>query len=219
MGIKPTIKIEQWRIDDVKPYDTNAKNHDKAQVSKIAKSISEFGFDQPIVVDGDGVIIKGHGRRLAAISLGIETVPVVIRNDLSPEAVRAARLADNRVAIGDLDSEKLQAELATLDYDLLGIFDSKELDFFVSADLGEMMLDGFVDDMDTALTDHDIASKETADSVDSKEIPLYKVLGFKTVPGASQMTLSRFMAQIEKETGLRGAAALVAFAEAMSQTW
>lgn len=218
MAKELTIKVQDWKIDDIKPYELNAKNHDAAQISKIAKSIKEFGFDQPIVVDGDGVVIKGHGRRLAAIQLGLSTVPVVVRTDLSPEAVRAARLADNRVAVSDIDTEKLQEELASLEYDLKGFFDSKELDF-LSADLGEIDLDGFVSDLDAELERHTETSRETAEAVDDKEIALYKVLGFKTVPGASQRTLTRFMAEVEASTGKKGAAALVDFAESLSASW
>jgi ParB-like chromosome segregation protein Spo0J len=218
MAKELTIKVQDWKIDDIKPYELNAKNHDAAQISKIAKSIKEFGFDQPIVVDGDGVVIKGQGRRLAAIQLGLSTVPVVVRTDLSPEAVRAARLADNRVAVSDIDTEKLQEELASLDYDLKGFFDSKELDF-LSADLGEIDLEGFVSDLDAELERHTETSRETAEAVDDKEIALYKVLGFKTVPGASQRTLTRFMAEVEASTGKKGAAALVDFAESLSASW
>lgn len=218
MAKELTIKVQNWKIDDIKPYELNAKNHDTVQIGKIAKSIKEFGFDQPIVVDGDGVVIKGHGRRLAAIQLGLSTVPVVVRTDLSPEAVRAARLADNRVAVSDIDTEKLQEELASLEYDLKGIFDSKELDF-LSADLGEIDLDGFVKDLDAELERHTETSRETAEAVDDKEIALYKVLGFKTVPGASQRTLTRFMAEVEASTGKKGAAALVDFAESLSASW
>ncbi|MFH3639762.1 ParB/Srx family N-terminal domain-containing protein, partial [Acinetobacter baumannii] len=81
-------------VDDVKPYELNAKIHSEEQVAKIAESIARFGWDQPIVVDKNGVIIKGHGRRLAAIKLGLIEVPVLVRDDLNEEQVKAARLAD-----------------------------------------------------------------------------------------------------------------------------
>ncbi|HHP0317040.1 phage tail protein (plasmid) [Acinetobacter baumannii] len=83
-----------WIVDDVKPYELNAKIHSEEQVAKIAESIARFGWDQPIVVDKNGVIIKGHGRRLAAIKLGLIEVPVLVRDDLNEEQVKAARLAD-----------------------------------------------------------------------------------------------------------------------------
>ncbi|CAI3151815.1 phage tail protein [Acinetobacter baumannii] len=88
------LKIQMWIVDDVKPYELNAKIHSEEQVAKIAESIARFGWDQPIVVDKNGVIIKGHGRRLAAIKLGLIEVPVLVRDDLNEEQVKAARLAD-----------------------------------------------------------------------------------------------------------------------------
>lgn len=66
------LKIEWWPIEAVKPYENNVKIHDEEQVEKIAQSIKQFGFDQPIVVDKDGVIIKGHGRTEASRFLGLK---------------------------------------------------------------------------------------------------------------------------------------------------
>lgn len=142
--------IQQWNVDEVKPYELNAKIHDKAQVERIAQSIKEFGWDQPIVVDKEGVIIKGHGRREAALLLGLKVVPVLVRSDLDEHQVRAARLADNRVAIGDIDTDLLQKELQTLNFDLEGIFDKKELNFVV-ADLSGMNVDSIVLDLDSEI--------------------------------------------------------------------
>ena len=138
------LKIQMWIIDDVKPYELNAKIHSEEQVAKIAESIARFGWDQPIVVDKNGVIIKGHGRRLAAIKLGLIEVPVLVRDDLNEEQVKAARLADNRVAIGDIDADLLKLELQSINIEFLEeIFDSKELEF-MQADLSEMNVDVIV---------------------------------------------------------------------------
>lgn len=79
----------------LKPYYRNAKKHSRSQVTSLANAMRRLGFDQPIVVDKDMVIIKGHGRQLAAISCGLTLVPVVVRDDLSPLEVMAARIADN----------------------------------------------------------------------------------------------------------------------------
>jgi ParB-like chromosome segregation protein Spo0J len=85
----------EWRDPaSLTPYSNNAKTHPVEQVDKIAASIASFGFDQPIVVDGDGVIIKGHGRREASLRLGLDNVPVLVRTDLSVAEIKAARLAD-----------------------------------------------------------------------------------------------------------------------------
>lgn len=80
--------------------------------------ILERCIDQPIVVDGDGVIIKGHGRRKAAQALGLNAFPVTVRTDLTPEQMRLSRLADNRSSEGGWDWEPLAQELQTLESDL-----------------------------------------------------------------------------------------------------
>ena len=103
------MKIELWNIADVKPYPGNPRQNDEA-VDAVAKSLVEFGFRQPIVVDGDGVIVCGHTRYKAAVKLHLEQVPVHVAKDLSPEQIRAYRIADNQTA-----------SLATWDYDLLPI--------------------------------------------------------------------------------------------------
>ena len=90
-------EIEHWPLAKVKPYKRNAKLHPPEQVEAIAEMIKAHGFDQPIVVDTKGVIIKGHGRLLAAKRLSMPTVPVIVR-DLPPGVAAAARLGDNRFA-------------------------------------------------------------------------------------------------------------------------
>lgn len=97
----------------LKPYFRNSKKHDRAQILQLAKAIRTMGFDQPIVVDGDMVIIKGHGRRLASLELKLDLVPVVIRTDLTPMQVVAARIADNRSHnMSETDAVMERAEVA-----------------------------------------------------------------------------------------------------------
>lgn len=132
-------QIQQWPVDRLVPYEKNAKLHEPAQIKKIAKSIKEFGWDQPISIDQDGVIIKGHGRRLAAMELGMKFVPVVVRDDLTPEQVKAARIADNQVAKGGYDADMLAEEIGDLvdaefDIENLG-FDEDELSALLGGDL------------------------------------------------------------------------------------
>lgn len=106
------IEIERWPVDKLKPYEMNSKRH---KVAWIAKSIEQFDFDQPIVIDSDGNIIKGHGRLEAAKMLGYETVPVIIRDDLTEDQIKLSRIADNRAAHGaGFDEEKLSFELEAL---------------------------------------------------------------------------------------------------------
>lgn len=210
------LQIELWDMQKLIPYELNSKVHDEKQVEKIAKSIQEFGWDQPIVVDSDGVIIKGHGRRMAALKLGLAKVPVLVRDDLSPDQVRAARLADNRVAVGDIDAELLQKELASLDFDLEGIFDKKELDF-MSADLGEMNEDAFALDLDEEVSKQSAETIKKIEETDERPIKIEKALGFKQINGKDERYVARFMAQVEAETGKSGADAFVEFVRNLMQ--
>jgi ParB-like chromosome segregation protein Spo0J len=125
------MQIEMWEIDRVKPYEKNPRRNDKA-VDAVAKSIREFGFRQPIVVDLAGTIVVGHTRYKAALLLKLKTVPVHVAADLTPEQARAYRIADNRVAENsEWDVDLLPIELGELreggvDLKLLG-FTDKEL--------------------------------------------------------------------------------------------
>lgn len=113
--------IEQRPIEEVRPYPNNPRNNKKA-VAAVAASIKEFGFKVPIVVDTAGVIITGHTRREAAISLGMKTVPVIVADDLTEAQIRAFRLADNKVSeFSEWDEDALAEELAQLDEAALGI--------------------------------------------------------------------------------------------------
>ena len=89
------MKIENWDIGKVKPYKNNPRNNDDA-VEATANSIKEFGWQQPIVVDKDGVIIVGHTRLKAAKKLKLEQVPVTVAENLTDDQVKAFRLADNK---------------------------------------------------------------------------------------------------------------------------
>ena len=117
------MKIVMMAIGDIKPYENNPRRNEKA-VDAVAESIRQFGFNNPIIVDEDRVIISGHTRRLAALKLGLEKVPVYVAADMTPSQVRAFRLADNRVAeIADWDYKLLRQEIArieTVDLESLG---------------------------------------------------------------------------------------------------
>ncbi len=127
------LKVEQWPIDRPILYARNPRNNDAA-VDKVAASIKEFGFRQPIVVDGDGVIIVGHTRHKAARKLGLLTVPVHIADGLTPAQVKAYRLADNKVGeIAEWDMELLALEIEDLKLDAYTI----EITGFDGAELGE----------------------------------------------------------------------------------
>lgn len=108
-------RIELWPLDRLKPYDKNARTHDAAQVTKIAASIVEFGFTNPILVDQHSGIIAGHGRLEAARKLKLEMVPIIELTHLDDLQRRAYILADNRLALdAGWDNEMLAGELADL---------------------------------------------------------------------------------------------------------
>lgn len=119
-------RLEQWPIDRLVPYERNARTHSAEQVAQIAASIQEFGFTNPILVDGKDGIIAGHGRLLAAKDLGLTKVPVVVLDHLTPDQKRAYVLADNKLALNaGWDADLLSAEMerlqaAEFDLSLLG---------------------------------------------------------------------------------------------------
>jgi len=124
----------EWRaIERVIPYARNPRLITDSAIGKVAASIKEFGFKQPIVVDQEGVIVVGHTRLAAAQRLGLERVPVLVADDLSPAQVKAYRLADNRTgqeATWDMELLDIELEdLAGLDVDLsLTGFDGPEIE-------------------------------------------------------------------------------------------
>lgn len=112
---KHNNNIQMMPIDTVKPYIYNPRVNDQA-VDAVARSIEEFGFRSPIVVDESKTIINGHTRLKAAKQLGLEQVPVLLADDLTEEQVRAFRLADNKTAeLAEWDDDMLEEELSLLD--------------------------------------------------------------------------------------------------------
>ena len=148
------MQVVAKSIDDIKPYENNPRNNDDA-VDAVANSIKEFGWQQPIVVDNDGVIVAGHTRYKAAKKLGLKHVPVVqaVHDDgtsLTDEEIKAYRLADNKTnELAAWDDELLEDEL-------VGIDDIDMADF------------GF-DDYDKEANDEaDVDSLDLSDNVEEK---------------------------------------------------
>lgn len=131
------MKIIEMEIGKIKPYEKNPRKND-ASVPKLMKSIQEFGFKVPIVVDKNNVIVTGHTRYKAAIKLGLDVVPCIVANDLTDKQIKAYRLADNKVS-----------EFSVWDYDLLGEELGELSDDF---DMGEL---GFSMDMEELQQDWD----------------------------------------------------------------
>jgi ParB-like chromosome segregation protein Spo0J len=112
----PADKVERRSIDSLIPYAKNPRTHSEKQVDQIAKSIMEFGFTVPVLVDGAGNVIAGHGRLLAAKQLGLADVPVMVADGWSEAKRRAYVILDNKLAANSgWDNELLRAEFADLD--------------------------------------------------------------------------------------------------------
>jgi DNA modification methylase len=109
------MKIEQKKTSELIPYARNSRTHDEKQVSQIASSIKEFGFNNPVLIDGDNGIIAGHGRVMAAQLLKLETVPTIELSHLSDTQKRAYIIADNKIALNSgWDDEMLKLEMIEL---------------------------------------------------------------------------------------------------------
>lgn len=128
-------KVEIVAISAIEHYKRNARKHSKKQIGKIAQSIKKFGWTVPLLIDGDGNLIAGHGRLEAAKLLGLKKVPVIRITDLSEKQIMALRLADNRIAEeADWDEDLLAAEFqalmdADLDFEITDTgFDMPEID-------------------------------------------------------------------------------------------
>jgi DNA modification methylase len=126
------MQIVNIEIKKLKPYEKNPRKNDKA-VDKVAKSIKQFGFKVPLVVDKNNVIIAGHTRYKASLELDLKEVPCIIADDLNENQIKAFRIADNRVGQEaewdfDLLQEELEELIGSFDLSELG-FESEELDF------------------------------------------------------------------------------------------
>lgn len=127
------MQVVDIRVDELVPYEANPRNNQMG-VDAVANSISKFGWRVPIVVDANNVIVAGHTRYLAAKQLGLESAPCVIASDLTPEQVKAFRIADNKTAEqSDWNMLKLSKEILDLDFDLTDFgFSEIEVDNLVS---------------------------------------------------------------------------------------
>src|SRR6266404_952989 len=134
----PNLQVEYLAISDLTPNPRNARLHSQKQVHQIAASITEFGFNVPVLIDRGNVIIAGHGRVDAARTLGMETVPVLRIDHLTNEQKRAFALADNKIALNsDWDLEILQLQMKELsalnlnfDLEVTG-FETAEIDLLI----------------------------------------------------------------------------------------
>ncbi len=116
---KKPMEIIKVPVSKIQEYEGNPRRINDHAVEVLAKSIREFGFKVPVVLDKERVIVTGHTRLLAAKRLGLEEVPCIVADDLSPEQIKAFRLVDNKTAeLTGWDFEKLELELEDLDFDV-----------------------------------------------------------------------------------------------------
>ena len=138
------MDVFERKLGDIKPYPDNPRHNDDA-VEGVAESIKQYGFKVPIIVDANGVIIAGHTRLKAAQSLRLKSIPVIVADDLTPEQVRAFRIADNKTGdMSEWDYKKLIDELDALDG--LDVFTGfVESEAFEDIQLDPSLLDGDAD--------------------------------------------------------------------------
>lgn len=112
------MQIEMRKVSELIPYENNPRINDQA-VDAVAASIKEFGFKVPVIIDKDDVVIAGHTRIKAARQLDMDEVPTIKADDLTPEQVKAFRIADNSTSsLSDWDLQKLSQEASLLDFDM-----------------------------------------------------------------------------------------------------
>jgi ParB-like chromosome segregation protein Spo0J len=164
------MKIEQRKIDKLIPYINNSRKHSEKQVTQIAASIKEFGWTNPILVDGENGVIAGHGRLMAAKKLDMEKVPVIELAHLTDAQRKALIIADNKLALNaDWDEKTLKLELESLkesNYDLsiLG-FDLSEIEDITGLDV-EDLENPYTDKVDSPNYEPNEAKPEVQDLYD-----------------------------------------------------
>jgi DNA modification methylase len=138
--------LDHRPVADLIPYAQNSRTHSEAQIAQLAASITEFGFTNPILVDAKGGIIAGHGRVMAAKSLGLEQVPVLVLDHLTEAQRRAYVIADNKLALNaGWDEDVLRAELEALASEDIGLeitgFGQDELDALLAPSASQAQTD------------------------------------------------------------------------------
>lgn len=208
------MPVQAWAIAKLIPYEKNAKKHPPEQIKKLAGSIKRYGIT-PLQIKPTGEIITGHGRRLAAIELGLINVPVIVRSDLSEVEADALRIADNQVVSNDYDIRLLGDELVRLsdlglDADMAGM-DAIELERLLGDGMDAMADGAFADDINTAVADQKRENTKHEAEIDTTSAPLSDAFGFKRVTVEQGRAIRSFMTAIETKTGCKGIDALMTY--------
>jgi len=187
-------KLEQWGVADLIPYEKNSKVHDEKQIDNLVANFRKNGFDVPIVVDEDGVILKGHGRRLAAKKAGMKFVPVIVREGLSAEEKVEMRISDNLVARGEINEKLMLDELKLLadsdfeiNFDSIGLNNS-ELESF--ADILDIDIEGLTDELDDLVDDDVVETADVEPTASTENTEVSKDEPARPVPDEYEPTFS-----------------------------
>ena len=202
------FSVELWEVSRLIPYGKNTKLHPEEQIARLAATIDRYGWDQPIVVDGAGVIIKGHGRRLAALKLGIAHVPVLVRSDLSKAEADALRISDNAVFGLQVDMDALQDEITRLMGEESGI---ELAEFGFDEDLFKR-IEGVLSpafDSDGPILDGVDGYDDKEEPAPHKNVSISKLFGFKSVTPAQAHVIKDFTDRLQSDTGKTGAEAFL----------
>jgi hypothetical protein len=209
--------VEIWKLSDIKPYDKNAKKHSPEQIDQLSHSIRRFGWTQPIVVDVDGVIIAGHGRRLAAMKLGFKKVPVVCRKDLSKEKADILRIADNKVSSNLYDQGMLLEEMRRISETLEdGLDEFKNLGFseidlrFADEDIISQFDESvFEENITEAVEKQKEEINDRSKNIDSDKTPFSAAFGISKITVGESRKIKAFMNAIEAKYDKSGIGALI----------
>jgi ParB-like chromosome segregation protein Spo0J len=139
------LKIEEIKLDDLKPYEKNPRNNENA-VKYVEKSIKQFGFNVPLVIDKNNVIVCGHTRYLAAQNLNLDTVPCIKKDNITEKQIKAFRIADNKIhekSEWDLQMLKLEIDELKEDFNFedFGFLDLEINDFFEEKKINSKEID------------------------------------------------------------------------------
>jgi len=161
------MNIERLPLSEIKPYPNNPRKNKKG-ITAVKRSIEEFGFTQPIIINAETIILCGHTRYEAAKELNLEFVPVIVKTDLTPQQERAYRIADNRVTQEtDWDKWKLRSEFNELfsDGDYFTGFTQEEVSDIMAMDLGFRNAGEMDAEMPSRIYPLEIACDEEQDAV------------------------------------------------------
>ncbi len=187
------MEIKQVPITDVKPYTANPRIISESAVASVASSISSFGWQQPIVVDGDNVIIAGHTRFLAAKRLSLDTVPIKVSANLTKDQIKAFRILDNKLnELTAWDDGLLEAEMASIDSGELEAFRHLWASIDINLPNSDIeFLNDMISDKETNVQDSDVVGS----------VGDYVTMSFVMSPIDRDMVLSA-LRSIQNQEGL-----------------